>query len=599
MAHGARPLRSVRRLSNLMPAMPKWYNIAPAQAGGPTMISIYDEIGFYGVPAAMFLDELSQVPGDIELHLHSPGGDIYEGLAIYNGLLQARKRGNVQVVIDGLAASAASFIAMAASPGQLEVAPHARVMIHDGFCMAIGNAADMRTLADQLDEESENIAGIYADRTGKPAAYWRDKMRAETWYSDRQAVAEGLADRIHGQGDKPQDAWDMSVFANAPANAQGQKGTHGDHQRYDPDEDGDCDACAAGDTDHSHWDADGNQVKSLPGKPLKRGSSGDDGSDAATNKAAAPAKPARADPAKAKPVGPDGWVQDPDGGMRFDPDGDGDDDSTPEGDTDHDYFDEDGKQVKPVPPKPDRASDAYHFPVFDAADSTPWDASKAWHNGATSDDPAKFYAGICAGRRAGDPANQSSWALPYKYHPGDAPNAAGVKNALARLPQTEGLTNADEAKATLQKAMKQVNPDYDPDALAVSPAILASVFTIPSTTVDNSYWDPAAAMAAAAASPDPEAFYRGICAGRRPGDPSSPKAWALPYRYAPALPPNTAGTRAALAQVADLKDLTNPGEARAELEKAMREAVPGWQPEEIDPALLASLFARSLEGAGK
>ena len=107
-------------------------------------------------------------------------------------------------------------------------------------------------------------------------------------------------------------------------------------------------------------------------------------------------------------------------------------------------------------------ADGFLRPVS-AADNSPWDASKAWHNGAEADDPAAFYAGICAGRKDGDKATQAAWALPYKYHPGDAPNAAGVKNALARLPQTEGLTNEAEAKATLQKAMKQVNPDYEPD----------------------------------------------------------------------------------------------------------------------------------------
>ena len=167
MTHGTRPLRSVRRLANLTSGLPKWYSITNSAAGGPALVSIYDEIGFYGVPAAAFLDDLHQVPGDIELHLNSPGGDIYEGLAIYNGLLQARKRGDVRVIVDGLAASAASFIAMAASPGRLEIGQRARMMIHDGFCMAIGNAADMRELADQLDAESDNIAAIYADRKGR------------------------------------------------------------------------------------------------------------------------------------------------------------------------------------------------------------------------------------------------------------------------------------------------------------------------------------------------------------------------------------------------------------------------------------------------
>jgi ATP-dependent Clp endopeptidase proteolytic subunit ClpP len=580
MTHGARPLRSTRRLQlqNLTSALPKWYSVVRNQSG-PTMVSIYDEIGFFGVSAADFMAEVSQIPGDIELHLNSPGGDVFDGIAIYNQLKAAQARGTVSIIVDGLAASAASFIAMAASPGALEMCPNARMMIHDGFGMAIGNAADMREMADLLDDASDNIASMYAERTGKPAAYWRAKMQTETWYSPDQAAADGLIDGIYGQKPKPSNAWDMSVFANADA-APGAPG----------DDDGSekCPTCKGkGKIRDGHMtcpDCKGSGSAAPAGTP-------------AADKA--PALPRNADPAKATPVGPDGWVQDPDGKMRFDPDGDGDDDSTPEGDTDHDYFDADGKQLKPVPPKPDAPSAFYHYPVFDAVDSSAWDASKAWHNGAMSDDPAKFYAGICAGRKAGDPANQSSWALPYKYHPGDAPNAAGVKNALSRLPQTDGLTNADEAKATLQAAMKQVNPDYDPDALAVTPAVLASVFTIPSATVDHSMWDAKAALAAAAASEDPAAFYRGICAGRRPGDPSTPQAWALPYRYAPSLPPNSSGVRAALAQFSTIKDLANAGEARAELEKAMREVSPGHQPDEIDPQLLAAALGLGLEGAGK
>ena len=231
-------------------------------------------------------------------------------------------------------------------------------------------------------------------------------------------------------------------------------------------------------------------------------------------------------------------------------------------------------------------------------DNSPWDASKAWSAGADSDDPAKFYAGICAGRKAGDPKTQAAWALPYKYSPSSPPNAAGVKNALARLPQTEGLTNADEAKATLQKAMKAVNPDYDPDAL-INPAVVASVFTLPKAKVDHSTWDPAAAMAMAAASPDPEAYYRAICAGRRTGDPSTPDAWAVPYKYAPDSPPNAAAVKAGIAELPHLT-LANAGEARRVLDTAMKQVNPAWEPDdEIDPELLAAAFAIGLKGAGK
>jgi len=260
-----RPLRTTRRLSNLQRA--GWYKVV-RNATGPARVSVYDEIGMFGVSAQDFVNELGGLPGDIELHVNSPGGDVFDGIAIYNALRQ--HPGTVSIVVDGLAASAASFICQAASPGELAMAPHSQLMIHDGFGMAIGNAADMREMAGLLDKASDNIASIYSDRTGQPAETWRTAMRTETWYSDREAVDAGLADKILGE-EAPGSAWDLSVY-NGPG-----------------------------------------------GQPKQLG---------------------------------DGWVQDPDGKVRFDPDGDGDDDSTPEGDKDHDYWDADGKQIKPIPPKP-------------------------------------------------------------------------------------------------------------------------------------------------------------------------------------------------------------------------------------------------------
>jgi len=578
----SRPLRSTRRLSNRAWDRPAWYSIANSATTGPVLVTIYDEIGFYGVSAGQFMADLDGITGPIEMHINSPGGDIYDGITIYNRL--KARGGDVHVIVDGLAASAASFIAMAASPGQLEMAPHSEMMIHNGFTMAIGDAADLRKTADLLDKKTADIADMYAQRSGKPAAYWLGKMQAETWYSAEEAVAEGLADRITGQSG-PSNGWDLSVYANYAGTLVNAAPSVK------------CPACS------KFNKADAKTCASC-GAAMPAQGQGDEAPAEAPGSvpATSDATGTRPQNAAAEPVQlGDGWVEDPDGTVRFDPDGDGDNDATPAGDTDHDYFDEDGNQVKPIPPCPGPAlADSARFPLLASVDNSPWDASKAWHNGAMSDDPAAFYKGICAGRKAGDPANQSSWALPYKYHPGDPVNAAGVKAALSRLPDTEGLTNAAEAKATLQAAMKQVNPDYDPDALAASPALLASMFTLPAATVDDSQWNPAAAMAAAAASSDPEAFYRGICAGRRPGDPSTPQAWALPYRYAPTLPPNSSGVRSALAELSTVKDLANPGEARSALEKAMREVSPGTAPDnEMDPLLLAAVFNLGLEGAGK
>lgn len=275
-----KPFRTTRRIANLRQGRNDWYRIK-ALADEPSQLHIYDEIGFFGVTAGDMIADLAGIKGDLEVHLNTPGGEVFDGIAIYNALRQ--RDGIVRVVIDSLAASIGSVIAMAADPGNLIIAKNASMMIHDGFGMGIGNAKDLRDLADLLDKTSDNIASIYADRTGQPAAQWRDAMLAETWYVGQEAVDAGLADFI--QGAEPEDAgpairiastWDLSIFAKRPGQPQaaadagdgGDDIMHGDHERYDPDGDGDCDACPEGDTDHDYWSEDGRQLKPLPGKPM-------------------------------------------------------------------------------------------------------------------------------------------------------------------------------------------------------------------------------------------------------------------------------------------------------------------------------------------
>lgn len=243
-----KPFKTTRRVQNLQ--RPGWYRIKN-QVAGLTRIDIFDEIGMLAVSADAFIRDLASVNGDIELHLNSPGGEVWDGLAIYNNLRQ--HQGTITVVIDGLAASAASFIAQAASPGRLFMAPHSQMMIHDALGMGIGNASDMRELAGLLDKASDNIAGIYADRSGKPAAYWREQMQAETWYSDQEAVDAGLADGI--QGKEASADWDLSVFAKWPGKLTDAA------PKYDPDHDGDDDSTAEGDTDHDYVKPDGTKVQ--------------------------------------------------------------------------------------------------------------------------------------------------------------------------------------------------------------------------------------------------------------------------------------------------------------------------------------------------
>lgn len=176
-----------------------------AQAdGGPSLLHIYDEIGFFGVWAADVADALNGIKGDVEVHLNSPGGSIFDGTAIYNSLLA--HPGQVGVVVDGLAASAASFIAQAASPGRLEMTENGTMMIHEAWGGCVGPAGDMRAMADALDQQTDNIASIYARRGGQTAAEYRGLMAAETWMVGQEAVDLGLADRVRVVAAKGGDA---------------------------------------------------------------------------------------------------------------------------------------------------------------------------------------------------------------------------------------------------------------------------------------------------------------------------------------------------------------------------------------------------------
>jgi ATP-dependent Clp endopeptidase proteolytic subunit ClpP len=152
--------------------------------------------GMWGVSALEVLDALDQMGdvSDIRLHINSPGGEVYEGIAILSALRQHPAR--VTAVVDGIAASAASFIATGAD--EVVMSPNSELMIHDAWGITIGPAADHRKSVDDLDRISNNIASIYATKAGGDTAIWRDAMLAETWYGADEAVAAGLADRVMG-----------------------------------------------------------------------------------------------------------------------------------------------------------------------------------------------------------------------------------------------------------------------------------------------------------------------------------------------------------------------------------------------------------------
>lgn len=192
-----------------------WYRIQNA-ANDPdaTDIYIYDEISWWGISADQFSRELREVTTKtINLHLNSPGGDVFDGIAIHNVLRYHPAR--VIARVEGIAASIASVIAMAGD--EVVMAPHSMMMIHDAWGVAIGNAGEMRDTADILDKLSENLADIYREQAGGKLSQWRNKMLEETWYSDQEAVDAGLADRIDDGAEPAKAKFDLSRFNHAPA----------------------------------------------------------------------------------------------------------------------------------------------------------------------------------------------------------------------------------------------------------------------------------------------------------------------------------------------------------------------------------------------
>lgn len=174
-----------------------------------TEIYLYDEIGVWGITAADFVKTLSTVSTPkIDLHINTPGGDAFDGVAIYSAL--KNHDAEITVYVDSLAASAGSFIAMAGK--SIIMGRNATMMIHDAGGVCMGNAADMKAMADLLDKVSANIATIYADKSGKSADDWRKAMEAETWYSADEAVKAGLADSVE-EATNVSDSWDFDLTA--------------------------------------------------------------------------------------------------------------------------------------------------------------------------------------------------------------------------------------------------------------------------------------------------------------------------------------------------------------------------------------------------
>lgn len=162
-------------------------------------VLIYDQIGMNpftgeGVSSKGFADNLAAL-GELDtltVRINSPGGSVFEGMAIYNALV--RNSATVNVQVDGIAGSAASFIAMAGD--HIAAAENSSLMIHRASGGCDGNCNDMRQVADILERLDGSIAGVYASRTGRRADTFLALMEKEKWFSPEEALKNRLIDEI-------------------------------------------------------------------------------------------------------------------------------------------------------------------------------------------------------------------------------------------------------------------------------------------------------------------------------------------------------------------------------------------------------------------
>lgn len=152
-----------------------------------------------GTSAKAFRAELNSGDGDITVWIHSEGGDCFAAAAMYNALKEYR--GKVTVKIDGLAASAASVVAMAGDV--VEISPVGIMMIHNPWTGAVGDSAEMKTVAQMLDDVKETIINAYEQKTHLSREKISELMDAETYFHAQKAVEYGFADKIIGDESAP------------------------------------------------------------------------------------------------------------------------------------------------------------------------------------------------------------------------------------------------------------------------------------------------------------------------------------------------------------------------------------------------------------
>lgn len=185
-------LQGSLRITNEHKPKSSWYQIKARS--GVAEIQLYDDIGMWGITARQFSDDLKAL-GDlslIKLRVHSGGGDVFDGIAIYNLLKNHPAR--VEAWVDGLAASMASVVLMSADV--IHIPANAMIMVHKPWGIQGGNADEMRRYADLLDKVEKSLTMAYVHKTGKTETEIEDLLTAETWMNGAEAVEAGFADQL-------------------------------------------------------------------------------------------------------------------------------------------------------------------------------------------------------------------------------------------------------------------------------------------------------------------------------------------------------------------------------------------------------------------
>lgn len=178
---------------------------------------VYDEISRWGISADSFNKELRGLGAvdDLDIYINSPGGGVFDGIAIYNQIVRHPAK-HKTMHVDGIAASIASIILMAGT--KIKMASNGTIMIHDPWAFAGGTAKDMRKMADSLDLTREQLLDTYVKRTAGDRTKISDWMGDETWMNATEAKARGFADEITDSVEMEASFNLLEKFAKLPDN---------------------------------------------------------------------------------------------------------------------------------------------------------------------------------------------------------------------------------------------------------------------------------------------------------------------------------------------------------------------------------------------